>query len=92
MMATSAADAFTGTHLDVQDVITSGDKVVVRFTNSGTTLDRSWVRPPPDVVPNGSVSASTSSPAAGSRKPDWRGEDVLGMLLQLEAVTLPTAA
>lgn len=36
MMEASVGGAFTGMRLDIKDVIDSGDKVVVRFTNSGT--------------------------------------------------------
>jgi len=36
MLEASVGGAFTGMHLDIKDVIDSGDKVVVRFTNSGT--------------------------------------------------------
>ena len=35
-MADSASGAFTGMHLTVTDIVAAGNKVAVRFTNSGT--------------------------------------------------------
>lgn len=45
-MKASVGGAFTGMHLDIKDIIASGDKVVVRFTNSGN-----FVRPFMDINP-----------------------------------------
>ncbi|MER5940408.1 SDR family NAD(P)-dependent oxidoreductase [Streptomyces sp. NPDC001928] len=91
MMATSAADAFTGMHLDVQDVITSGDKVVVRFTNSGTHTGP-FMGTPATGRHAEWLGIGIYAVAGGRIAEAWFGEDVLGMLLQLEAVTLPAAA
>ncbi|WP_126306779.1 ester cyclase [Methylomusa anaerophila] len=45
-MKASVGGAFTEMYLDIKDVIASGDKVVVRFTNSGN-----FVRPFMDIKP-----------------------------------------
>ena len=37
-MATNTAGAFANMHLSIHEVIAAGDKVVVRFTNSGTQI------------------------------------------------------
>ncbi len=87
--AAGGVGSFTDMHLDVKDVVADGDKVAVRFTNSGTH-----------------TGAFMGVPATGkhaewlgiglytvrdSKIVDaWFGEDMLGLLLQLGAVTLPT--
>lgn len=83
----NASGAFADMHLEIHDVIARDDKVVVRFTNSGTN-----------------VGAFMGNPATNKRaewlgigiytvRDDriveaWFGEDVLGMLVQLDAIDL----
>ncbi len=87
--AANGVGAFTDIRLDIKDVVADGDKVAVRFTNGGTH-----------------TSAFMGVPATGkhaewlgiglytvrdSKIVDaWFGEDILGLLLQLGAITLPT--
>jgi predicted ester cyclase len=85
--AANASGAFAGMHLDVKEVITSGDKVVARFTNSGTHtgpfmgaeatgIHAEWLGIGVYTVRNGKIVSG------------WFGEDVLGMMLQLGVVKL----
>jgi steroid delta-isomerase-like uncharacterized protein len=90
-MAANAAGAFTDMHLHEQDVIAHGSKVVVRFTNSGTHTGpflgapasgkrAEWLGIGIYTVTHGKISEA------------WFGEDILGMLLQLDAITMPAPA
>jgi predicted ester cyclase len=87
-LSANAAGAFTGMHLDVKAIITDGDQVVVRFINSGTQTGpfmgarpsgrhAEWLGIGIYTVHDGKISEA------------WFGEDILGMLLQLGAVSLP---
>ncbi|MGV9366883.1 SDR family NAD(P)-dependent oxidoreductase [Amycolatopsis sp. NPDC003731] len=86
--AANGAGAFSGMHLDVKEIITAGNKVVVRFTNSGTQVGEfmgtpasgkhaEWLGIGIYTVQNGKITEG------------WFGEDILGMLLQLGIRTLP---
>ena len=75
-------------HLEIHDTIASDDQVVLRFTNSGTN-----------------VGPFMGNPAAGKHAEwlgigiytlrdgriteGWFAEDILGLLLQLDAIALP---
>ena len=87
-MADNTSGAFTGMHLDIKEIIATGSKCVVRFTNSGTQTGTfmgapgtgehaEWLGIGIYTVTNGKISEA------------WFGEDILGMLIQLGAVTLP---
>jgi acetyl esterase len=88
-LSASAAGAFTGMRLDVQAVITADDQVVVRFTNSGTQTG-----PFMGTQPTGRhaewLGIGIYTVRDGKISEAWFGEDILGMLLQLGAVSLPT--
>ena len=84
----NGACAFEGMHLDIHDVIAKDDKVVLRFTNSGTNVGPFMNNPPTGkhaewlgigiyTVHNGRITEG------------WFAEDILGMLLQLGAISLP---
>ena len=86
--ANDGAGAFSGMHLSVDDIVACGDKVVVRFTNSGvqtgpflglpaTGRHASWLGIGIYTVTDAKIGEA------------WFGEDILGMLLQLGVVTLP---
>lgn len=88
-MAVNATGAFSGMRLTVHDIVAAGEKVVVRFTNSGTQTGSfmgaapsgrraEWLGIGIFTVTNGSISEA------------WFGEDILGMLLQLGVITLPS--
>jgi limonene-1,2-epoxide hydrolase len=64
-----AAGAFVDMHLEIHELIAHDDKVVVRFTNSGTNIGSFLNQPPTANTPNGSASASTPSATAASPKP-----------------------
>lgn len=86
--AGDGASAFSDMHLTIDDIITHGDKVVVRFTNSGTQVGpfmgapatgkhAAWLGIGVYTVTNGRIAEA------------WFGEDILSMLLQLGVITLP---
>jgi acetyl esterase len=87
-LSASASGAFTGMHLDVKAFITDGDQVVVRFTNSGTQTG-----PFMGTQPSGRhaewIGIGIYTVHDGKISEAWFGEDILGMLLQLGAVSLP---
>src|ERR1700761_767845 len=64
----NATSAWSSMHLEIHEVIATADKVVLRFTNSGTNSAHSWVTHPPANTPNGSASASTPSATAALPK------------------------
>jgi acetyl esterase len=89
-MAANATGAFTGMHLHIDEIVTAGEKVVVRFTNSGTQTGpflgqpatgkhAAWLGIGIYTVTHGKISEA------------WFGEDILGMLLQLGAIQLPAS-
>ena len=89
-MAANAAGAFTGMHLHIDEIVTAGEKVVVRFTNSGTQTGpflgqpatgkhAAWLGIGIYTVTHGKISEA------------WFGEDILGMLIQLGAIQLPAS-
>jgi predicted ester cyclase/dienelactone hydrolase len=87
-LSANAAGAFTGMHLDVKAIITDGDQVAVRFTNSGTQTG-----PFMGAQPTGRhaewLGIGIYTVRDGKISEAWFGEDILGMLLQLGAVSLP---
>jgi predicted ester cyclase/dienelactone hydrolase len=87
-LSANASAAFTGMHLDVKEIITAGDQVVVRFTNSGTQTG-----PFMGAQPSGRhaewLGIGIYTVQDGKISEAWFGEDILGMLLQLGAVSLP---
>ncbi|MEW2503813.1 ester cyclase [Amycolatopsis sp. NPDC047767] len=75
--------AFTGMHLTVHDTLVDGDTVVLRFTNSGTHTG-----PCLGVAATGRPAAWSGigiyTVRAGKIAEAWFGEDMLGLLRQLE--------
>lgn len=80
--------AFSNLHLKIKDVIASGNKVVVYFTNSGTQIGdfmgfhasgktASWDGMGIYRIQNGKIAEG------------WFSEDILQMLIRLNAVKLP---
>lgn len=65
--AANASGAFTGMHLDVKEVFTAGDKVIVRFTNSGTQTGPFMGTAPSGA--HGEWLASASTPSGTARSP-----------------------
>jgi NAD(P)-dependent dehydrogenase (short-subunit alcohol dehydrogenase family)/predicted ester cyclase len=91
LMAANAAGAFTGMHLQEQEVIAAGDKVVVRFTNSGTQTGP-FMGAPATGKHAEWLGIGIYTVTGGKITEAWFGEDILGMLLQLNAINLPSAA
>ena len=91
LMAANAAGAFTGMHLEEQEVIAACDKVVVRFTNSGTHTGP-FMGAPATGKHAEWLGIGIYTVTGGKITEAWFGEDILGMLLQLNAINLPSAA
>jgi acetyl esterase len=66
--AGTGAGAFADMHLEIVEVIAAGDKVVLRFTNSGANTASFMGNPATASTPNGSASASTPSATAASSR------------------------
>ena len=92
MIASASGDgagAFSDMHLTIDDIVSVGGKVAVRFTNRGrqtgpflgapaTGKHAAWLGIGLYTVTGAKISEA------------WFGEDILGMLLQLGVVTLPS--
>ena len=89
MMAANTQGAFKDMHLEVDDLVSVDDRVVVRFTNSGTQVG-SFMGTPPSGKHATWLGIGIYRVAHGRIAEAWFGEDILGMLLQLGAVALPT--
>ena len=87
-IAADAAGAFTGMHLTVEEIVSAGQKVVVRFTNSGTQTGP-FLGTPPTGRHAEWLGIGIYTVASGKISQAWFGEDVLGMLMQFGIVTLP---
>jgi NAD(P)-dependent dehydrogenase (short-subunit alcohol dehydrogenase family) len=88
-LAASTSGVFTGMRLEIDEVISSGDKVVVRFTNSGTHTG-----PFMGAAPTGKHAAwqgiGLYTVTGGRISEAWLAEDILGVLRQLGLARLPS--
>jgi predicted ester cyclase len=86
--AATATSAWSDMHLEIHEVIASRDKVVLRFTNSGTNVGPFMGNPPTgkraEWLGIGIYTVRDGRIAEG-----WFAEDILGMLVQLEMLALP---
>ncbi len=86
--AANAAGAWDGMHLEIHEIVACDDKVVVRFTNSGTNVGPFMGNPPTgkhaEWLGIGIYTVRDGRIAEG-----WFAEDILGMLQQLDAVAPP---
>jgi steroid delta-isomerase-like uncharacterized protein len=87
---THAATAFTDMHLTVHDIVTEAEKVAVRFTNSGRHTGQ-FMGVPATGKQVEWLGIGIYTVRAGKIVDAWFGEDMLGLLLALGAITLPTA-
>jgi predicted ester cyclase len=87
-MAGSASATFTGMYLTIQDIVAAGNKVAVRFTNSGTQSGP-FLGAPPTGKHAEWLGIGIYTVTDGKISEGWFGEDILGMLLQLGIVNLP---
>jgi predicted ester cyclase len=85
----NAGGAFTGMHLTIDDLIEADGKVVVRFTNGGTQSGP-FMGAPASGKSARWLGIGIYAVAAGKIQEAWFGEDILGMLLQLGVITLPS--
>lgn len=88
MLEASVGGSFTRMRLEIKDVIADGDKVVVRFTNSGDQTGPFMGRPPSGrhAVWEG---IGIYRLADGRIAEAWFSEDWLGMFLQLGFIDPP---
>jgi predicted ester cyclase len=76
-------------HLEIHELIADGDKVVVRFTNSGTNIG-AFLNNPPTGRHAEWLSIGIYTLRDGRITEGWFAEDILGILLQLEGSPTPT--
>jgi predicted ester cyclase len=88
--AANAAGAFANTHLEIHELIAHGDKVIVRFTNSGTNIGP-FLNNPPTGRHAEWLGIGIYTLRGGRITEGWFAEDILGMLIQLEAIALPAS-
>jgi acetyl esterase len=89
-MAANATGAFTGMHLHIDEIVTAGEKVVVRFTNSGTQTGP-FLGQPATGKHAAWLGIGIYTVIQGKISEAWFGEDILGMLIQLGAIQLPAS-
>lgn len=87
---TANRGALADLRLDVKDIVASGDKVVVRFVGNATH-SRAFMGIPATGRKAQWLGIGIYTVRDGKITDAWFGEDWLGMLLQLGALTLPTA-
>jgi predicted ester cyclase len=88
-MAQSASGAWENMHLEIDDVIASGDQVVLRFTNSGTNIGP-FIANPATGKQAKWLGIGIYTLREGRIVEGWFAEDILGMLIQLGLLTAPT--
>jgi steroid delta-isomerase-like uncharacterized protein len=86
--AANAAGAWEDMHLEIHDTIASGDQVVLRFTNSGTNVGPFMGNPPTGKRAEW-LGMGIYTLRDGRITEGWFAEDILGLLLQLDAIALP---
>ena len=89
--AANATSAWSEMHLEIREIIATGDKVVLRFTNSGTNVGPFMGNPPSGkraqwlgigiyTIHNGRITEG------------WFAEDVPSLLAQLDVLPAPPEA
>ena len=84
----SAGGAWEEMHLEIHDTIASGDHVVLRFTNSGTNVGPFMGNPATGKHAEW-LGIGIYTVCHGRITEGWFAEDILGLLLQLDAIALP---
>ena len=84
----NAAGAFADMHLEIHEVITHSNKVVARFTNSGTNIGPFLNNPPTGRYVEW-LGIGIYTLRDGRITEGWFAEDILGMLIQLRAIAPP---
>jgi predicted ester cyclase len=85
----NAAGAFADMHLEIHELIAHDDKVIARFTNSGTN-NGPFLNNPPTGKHAEWLGIGIYTLRDGRITEGWFAEDILDMLIQLEAIALPT--
>jgi predicted ester cyclase len=86
-VAANASGAFADMRLEVHEVVAAGDKVVVRFTNSGTNVGPFLGNPPTGNQAEW-LGIGIYTVRDGRIAEAWFSEDILGMLTQLDVINL----
>jgi predicted ester cyclase len=86
--AANATAAFAGMHLEIHELIAHDDKVIARFTNSGTQVGP-FLNNPPTGKHAEWLGIGIYTIREGRITEGWFAEDILGMLLQLGVTALP---
>jgi acetyl esterase len=83
--AANTAGAWADMHLEIHEVVASGDKVIVRFTNSGTNVGPFMNRPATGKHAEW-LGIGIYTVREGRITEGWFAEDTLAMLTQLDAI------
>jgi acetyl esterase len=86
--AANASGAWDDMHLEIHDVITRGDKVVLRFTNAGTNVGP-YMNAPATGKRAEWLGVAIYSVRDGRIAEAWFAEDILAILHQLDAIAPP---
>lgn len=86
--AANAAAAWADMRLEIHEIVARDDKVVVRFTNSGTNVGPFMSNPATGKHAEW-LGIGIYTVREGRITEAWFAEDILGLLLQLDAVALP---
>ena len=87
-MTANATTAWSDMHLEIHEVIASGDKVVLRFTNSGTNVGAFMGNPPTGKHAEW-LGIGIYTVRDGRITQGWFAEDILGLLIQLDVLPVP---
>ena len=85
--AANATGAFTDMDLEIHELIAHDDKVIARFTSSGTNIGP-FLNNPPTGKHAEWLGIGIYTVRDGCITEGWFAEDIPGMLLQLDATTL----
>jgi predicted ester cyclase len=84
----NATTAWEDMHLEIYEVIASGDRVVLRFNNSGTNVGAFMGNPPAGKHAEW-LGIGIYTVRDGLITEGWFAEDILGALMQLGALPVP---
>ena len=86
--AENAAGAWADMHLEIHELIAHDDKIVARFTNSGTNVGP-FMNNPATGKHAEWLGIGIYTLRNGRITEGWFAEDILGMLVQIGAISLP---
>jgi predicted ester cyclase len=84
----NATSAWSDMHLEIHEIIATGDKVVLRFTNSGTNVGPFMGNPPTGRHAEW-LGIGIYTVRDGRITQGWFAEDILSMLTQLDVFPPP---